>query len=261
VGESDATTGVYGSGPQTGVSGTSAAGAGVYGSSTGAGQGVSAYSAGGVGVWGESGSFDGVQGRGGGAFSGIVGYPGPSNGWAGFFFGRVHVGGFLDKAGGGFRIDHPLDPETRTLTHSFVESPDMKNVYDGVAVLAAEGTAVVELPAWFEALNRDFRYQLTCIRRFAPVFVAETIASNRFTIAGGTPGLEVSWQVTGTRHDAWAEANRPAVEEDKPVEERGTYLYPEAAGQPQERDVEWLRRAQGMKAPRETRMSDAPEHD
>ncbi|MEJ5345960.1 MAG: hypothetical protein WHS83_13705, partial [Chloroflexus sp.] len=25
------------------------------------------------------------------------------------------------------------------------------------------GEAWVELPAWFEALNRDFRYQLTCI--------------------------------------------------------------------------------------------------
>jgi len=98
----------------------------------------------------------------------------------------------------------------------------------------------VELPAWFEALNgsaaytSDYRYQLTCIGGYAPVYVAHKIEGNRFQIAGGTPGLEISWQVTGIRHDPYAETNRIPVEEDKPADEQGTYLHPELYGQPEE---------------------------
>ncbi len=45
--------------------------------------------------------------------------------------------------------------------------------------------------------------------------------------------MKASWQVTGIRHDPYAEANRIPVEEDKPAEERGAYLHPEAYGQPE----------------------------
>jgi hypothetical protein len=82
-------------------------------------------------------------------------------GWAGYFDGDIGVTGTLFKGGGAFMIDHPLDPEHKYLSHSFVESPDMKNIYDGVVVLDESGEATVVLPDWFEALNRDFRYQLT----------------------------------------------------------------------------------------------------
>jgi hypothetical protein len=44
----------------------------------------------------------------------------------------------------------------------------MKNLYDGVATLDGKGRAVVRLPNWFEALNAEFRYQLTAIGRPAP---------------------------------------------------------------------------------------------
>jgi hypothetical protein len=98
------------------------------------------------------------------------------------------------------------------------------------------------MPDWFDALNRDFRYQLTCIGGFAPVYVAEKIACNRFRIAGGSPGLEVSWQVTGIRKDPFAEQNRIPVEEMKPKEERGMYLHPEAYGMPKEAGVAHLHR-------------------
>jgi hypothetical protein len=135
--------------------------------------------------------------------------------------GNLHVTGTLSKGAGTFRIDHPLDPENKYLSHSFVESPDMKNVYDGVVTLDADGTAVVRLPEWFEALNQDFRYQLTCLHAFAPVYVAKEIAANQFTIAGGTAGVKVSWQVTGIRHDAFAIAHPIQVEEEKPLAERG----------------------------------------
>jgi len=108
----------------------------------------------------------------------------------------------------------------------------MKNVYDGVAVLDSDGAAWVELPEWFEALNRDFRYQLTCLGGYAPVYIADEIAGNRFRIAGGIPGIKVSWQVTGVRHDPWAETHPIAVEEDKRPEEQGSYIHPEAYGMP-----------------------------
>jgi hypothetical protein len=135
--------------------------------------------------------------------------------------------GHLVKAGGSFKIDHPLDPEGKYLYHSFVESPDMKNVYDGTAVLDAHGRAAVDLPDWFEALNRDFRYQLTPVGAPAPeLHVAARVAGGVFVIAGGPPGLEVSWQVTGIRQDKWAEANRIIVEEDKPARDHGRYLHP-----------------------------------
>src|SRR4029078_11081426 len=124
---------------------------------------------------------------------------------AGFFHGDVEVTGTVTQGGGASKIDHPLDPENKTLTHSFVESPDMMNIYDGVVVLDTDGAATVELPEWFGALNGDFRYQLTAIGAPAPdLYVASEVADNRFGIAGGTPGMKVSWQITGVRHDAYA---------------------------------------------------------
>ncbi len=114
----------------------------------------------------------------------------------------------------------------------------MKNIYDGVAKLDSRGEAVVQLPAWFEALNQDFRYQLTALGAPGPnLYIAQKVKSNRFKIAGGSPGMEVSWQVTGIRHDAYADAHRIPVEEDKPAKLRGCYLHPEELGQPKEKNV------------------------
>ena len=138
-----------------------------------------------------------------------------------YSLGNLHVQGTLSKTGGTFRIDHPLDPERRYLQHSFVESPDMMNVYNGNVVTDADGRAVVELPAYFEALNRDFRYQLTVIGRFAQAIVEEEVAGNRFVIRTNLAGVKVSWQVTGIRQDPWAEVNRFRVEVDKPDERAG----------------------------------------
>ncbi|HEY6251224.1 MAG TPA: hypothetical protein VI685_14800, partial [Candidatus Angelobacter sp.] len=132
------------------------------------------------------------------------------------FYGDLWVQGTLYKQAGSFRIDHPLDPEHKYLLHSFVESPDMKNIYDGIAILDSKGRAEITLPPYFEALNQDFRYQLTCIGRAAPVFVAKEIKANHFVIAGGKPGQKISWQVTGVRHDTYANTHRIAVEEEKP---------------------------------------------
>lgn len=143
------------------------------------------------------------------------------------FAGDLQVVGTLSKAAGSFKIDHPLDPANKYLSHSFVESPDMMNIYNGIVTLDAHGRAAVILPAYFEALNRDFRYQLTCIGGYAPVYVSQQIKKNQFRISGGKPNLKVSWQVTGIRHDAYANDHRIPVEAAKPPGERGHFLHPE----------------------------------
>ena len=147
-----------------------------------------------------------------------------------FLEGNVHVSGNLSKGGGSFKIDHPLDPANKYLYHSFVESPDMMNVYNGNIITNRQGVATVVLPDYFEALNRDFRYQLTVIGQFSQAIVAKEIRRGRFTIKTSKPSVKVSWQVTGIRHDAYADAHRIPVEEEKPLREQGKYLHPELFG-------------------------------
>lgn len=145
--------------------------------------------------------------------------------------GNLSIAGNISKAGGSFKIDHPLDPSNKYLYHSFVESPDMMNIYNGTVVLDAEGRASVTLPDWFEALNRDFRYQLTAIGAPGPnLYISQEVTNNHFEIAGGKPGGKISWQVTGVRHDAWAEAHRIPLEVGKTGVEKGKYLHPELFG-------------------------------
>jgi hypothetical protein len=142
--------------------------------------------------------------------------------------GDVSVSGSLSVSGvKHFKIDHPLDPANKYLNHSSVESSDMMNIYNGNVVLDEKGEAVVQLQDWFEALNREFRYQLTSVGEFQQLYIAEEISGNHFRIAGGKPHGKVSWQVTGVRHDAYAETHRIPVEEEKKGAERGTYLHPE----------------------------------
>jgi hypothetical protein len=249
-GRSD-TFGVRGvSGPGTGVQGESDAGAGVKGTSTrdvgvrglsssfngvlgltfGAASGVSGFQfsdQNGSGVFGESVVGTGVQGF---SFHGI-GVVGQGGTLAGLFDGDVSITGSLSKGGGGFRIDHPLDPGNRYLCHSFVESPDMLNVYSGNVTTDGAGEVRVSLPDYFDALNHDFRYQLTVIGEFAQAIVAEEVANNRFTIKTDRPHVRVSWQVSGVRKDAWAVANRIRTEPEKADGDKGRYLHPELWGQ------------------------------
>jgi len=142
--------------------------------------------------------------------------------------GNFSVGGVLSKGSGTFEIDHPQDPKNKILRHSFVESPEMKNVYDGILVLDEDGEGKVELPGYFEALNRDFRYQLTPIGSAAPgLYIKSKIRKGIFIIGGGKPDQEVCWQVTGVRQDAFAQRHPIIVEEEKGAN-KGAYLHPEA---------------------------------
>ena len=71
---------------------------------------------------------------------------------------------------------------------------------------------------------------------------ASKIANNQFSIAGGKPGLEISWQVTGVRKDAYATAHPFKVVEDKPAELRGKYLHPKEQGVSEELGVDYTLR-------------------
>ena len=199
--------GVYGSSNFKGLWGdgsTATNSVGVYGSSSGA-SGYGLY-----GIATGANSF-GVYGK------------GPR--YAGYFEGDVHITGIISKGGGSFKIDDPLDPPNKYLYHSFIESPDMMNVYNGNVITDGQGMATVILPAYFEALNREFRYQLTAIGQFAQVIVSKEVEGNQFDIRSDKPNVKVSWQVTGIRHDKFADDKRIPVEEDKPVGERGVCLY------------------------------------
>jgi len=143
--------------PRTGVQGVSDTGVGVLGQSKtdigvrgegsiigvkggGTGVGVSGLGGsrnngfGGIGVIAQGGDGGGVGNRGGvGIYAlGGLGTGGAIDGLAGFFFGNVQVSGTLSKGAGAFKIDHPLDPENKYLSHSFVESPDINALTPGV---------------------------------------------------------------------------------------------------------------------------------
>jgi trimeric autotransporter adhesin len=253
-GYASATTGV-----SYGVYGNATTGPGVYGESTGD-SGIVGYStstqANGVsgvsgatsgyanGIYGSTDSPAGVAGffdniGGGYILVGIVnGNPEHmfhvDGAGDGYFAGDVQIDGTLSKGGGSFKIDHPLDPANKYLYHSFVESPDMMNIYNGNTTTDGGGLATVQLPEWFEALNRDFRYQLTVMGQFAQAIVADKVANHQFRIKTDKPNVEVSWQVTGIRQDAFANAHRIQVEVDKAPEDRGHYLHPELFGASQE---------------------------
>jgi hypothetical protein len=215
--------GVYGS-----INSNAANAAGVRGFNSHAnccGMGVAGFHAGqGIGVYGESPNGFAISG-----FS-------PNN-WSGYFQGSVRVVGTLFKTAGAFQIEHPLDPAHKYLQHSFVESPDMKNVYDGNVTTDAKGFAVVKLPAYFQALNRDFRYQLTSLSGLQEVAVAKKISHNRFTIQSQKPHSEISWQVTGIRHDPYANAHRIRVVVPKQRAADGRYVHPELYGKPLSKSV------------------------
>jgi hypothetical protein len=187
------------------------------------------------GGFSEHGAGDGIE-----AIAGSGPSDGLNYGLAAYFSGSVTVAGNLNKPGGSFVIDHPTDPEHKYLYHSFVESPDMMNFYNGNVITDGSGTAVVKMPDWFEALNRDFRYQLTVIGQPSQAWVAAEIANGSFVIRTDKPGVKVSWMVTGIRQDAWANAHRIPLEVEKAAADQGHYLHPELFGHAGEPDIHEL---------------------
>lgn len=225
------------------VQSTATAFAGVYGSNlrTNGGLGVEGigfngtagetnYSTG-FGIYGENydaiapiGNGVGVAGKG---YYGVMGEDRYLGGQSGAY--GVYANGNLGATGTkAFRIDHPNDPANKYLYHYSIESNEVINMYRGNVVLDANGEAVVEMPSYFEAINRNFSYQLTCIGGYAPVYVQEKIADGRFRIAGGAEGLEISWVVYAERNDPYLQQNphNRVVEAEKSERDKGTYLMP-----------------------------------
>lgn len=192
-----------------GTSADASNGAGVYGVNTegSSGVGVAAYNTGeyGYGVL----AYD---------------YSGYTTSYAGYFLGNVEVTGTLTNSAPVMRIDDPMDPANKYLNQAAITSPDMLSMYSGTVVLDGSGSAVVKLPTYFQALNKDFRYQLTCIGGYAPVYIANEVSNNAFSIAGGKAGMKVSWTVSGVRQDKYAAAHPLLPEEEKPATKRGMYL-------------------------------------
>jgi hypothetical protein len=151
--------------------------------------------------------------------------------------GDLHVAGTLSKAAGAFKIDHPMDPENKYLVHSFVESPDMMNIYNGNITTDASGKAVVTLPDYFNSLNKEYRYQLTVIGSFAQAIINKEVSGNTFEIATSLPNVKVSWQVTGIRQDPWANKFRIPNVVEKDAKDKGKYLNPEAYNLPKTRTI------------------------
>ncbi|HKK21436.1 MAG TPA: hypothetical protein VJ983_08195 [candidate division Zixibacteria bacterium] len=198
-----------------GYSGSNIA-SGVYGQNTNSGYGVAGRSNfGGTAVFGDNTSSIGYAGL----FNGRLRVNGNAT-----VTGNLVVSGTVTKGGGSFRIDHPLDPTHKYLYHSFVESPDMLDIYNGNVVTDSTGFATVTMPDWFEALNRDFRYQLTVMGggSWARARIAREVDHNRFVIQTDLPNVKVSWQVTGVRHDKWADENRIPIEQQKPASDQNS---------------------------------------
>jgi len=178
--------------------------AGVHGQCSGAkGQGVFGFSDSGTGVLGLSdsggtgvhavGDGFGVYSTGETAVQGVGGHIGvtalnstntnaaylASDCCAAWFTGNVVVTGTLNHSSSRVQIDNPCDPANKYLSHSSVGSAEMKNMYDGIVMLDANGEAIVRLPEWFETFNTDFRYQLTPVG--APgsnLHIVEEISNN-----------------------------------------------------------------------------------
>lgn len=144
--------------------------------------------------------------------------------FAGKFVGDVDITGTLTALVKSFKIDDPLDPANKYLYHGCVESNEMMNIYTGNVTTDASGSATVTLPSYFEALNKDFRYQLTVVGTFAQAIIGEKINHNKFVIKTNQPNVEVSWQVTAVRHDPYANAHPIVAEVDKPAKLKGKYL-------------------------------------
>ena len=162
-----------------------------------------------------------------------------SSGFSADFQGQVEINGALVVYGSkDFRIDHPLDPTNKYLYHAAIESSEVLNQYSGNVVLDDKGEARVGFPEWFAAINVDFRYQLTAVGAPGPnLYVAEEVKDNTFKIAGGTPGMKVSWQVTARRNDAYMKAHPFVVEKDKPENTRGYYTDPSLYGASKEQGI------------------------
>ena len=167
-----------------------------------------------IGIYGQSNTGVGVYGESLGNFYGV--------------FAEGDLGASGAKT---FLIDHPLDPGGKFLKHFSMESNEVLNIYRGVVTCDASGEAVVTLPDYVEAINRNYSYQLTPIGAYAGLYVKEKMQNGKFRIAGAQPGMEVSWQLVGERNDAYFVKHPEKRQAEVEKAQKGTYISPELHGQ------------------------------
>ena len=236
------------------VTNTATAEAGIYGSNlrTTGGHGVlgigfngtvgkTSYSTG-MAVYGENADAIAPLGNGigvgGSGYYGVVGedmYAGSVTG----AYGVLSSGNLGATGTKTFLIDHPTDPDNKILRHFSIESNEVLNVYRGTTAFDANGEAVIQLPDYFDAINKNPSYQLTPIGAPAQLYIKKKIQNNNFVVAGGQPGMEVSWIVTAERNDAYLQ-KYPEQKNTvilKRENQRGKYFMPELFGLPKEKSI------------------------
>ncbi len=216
-------------------------GHGVYGIGFNGSVGETNYSQGNA-IYGEN--FDAIAPIGNGVgvagtgYWGVVGEDRYLGGVAGAY--GVLANGELGATGfKSFIIDHPKDPENKFLRHFSTESNEVLNIYRGNAVFDANGEAIVELPEYYEDINKNPSYNLTPVGGFAQLYIKEEISNGKFVIGGGTEGLKVSWTIYAERNDPYA-AQHPekrAVELEKREGQKGRYFMPDLYNQPVEKKL------------------------
>lgn len=233
--------GVYGSANTAGVMGGSVGGIGVVGYNKNQSFAATTGIGNSYGVYGNAQTVGGANVP--NVRYGVYGFAtGATTNFAGYFSGDVQITGNIAKGSGTFKIDHPLDPENKYLYHSFVESPEMMNIYNGNITTGADGFATVTMPSYFDALNKDFRYQLTVMGTFAQAIVHTKMNNGKFVIQTNQPNVEVSWMVTGVRNDKYANAHRVVPEVEKEPQFKGHYLHAAEWNQPESKSIDALTR-------------------
>jgi hypothetical protein len=168
--------------------------------------------------------------------------------------GKVVVDGDFTVVGvKAFTMDHPLDPENKILMHAAVESNEVINSYSGNITTDASGKAIVNLPDYFGAINKDFRYQLTVVGTFAQAIISKEIVNNQFEVATSIPNVKVSWEVKGVRNDARMKKYPFVAQQDKSPFQKGKYWDPSVYNQPESKSVSFDK-SQGT----ESSLSDTP---
>ena len=154
--------------------------------------------------------------------------------------GKVVVSGDFTAVGvKAFTIDHPLDPENKLLMHAAAESNEVINFYSGNATTDASGKVNVKLPDYFEAINKDFRYQLTVLGAFAQAIISKEVSNNQFEISTSIPNVKVSWEVKGVRNDARMKQNPFVAEQEKTPAQKGKYWDAASYKQPLSKGVSY----------------------
>ena len=185
---------------------------------------------------GDAGTKYGVRaratGNGGTKYGIYANATGTGTNYAGYFSGNVHVQGTLSKSTGSFLIDHPLDPENKTLRHNFVESPENLCMYRGKVSLGSSGRKLVKLPAYFAALTKEAEATiiLTPIGKESFGVSYEWKEDHTGFTVFGKANAEVSYLVMADRDDPAMHYYQRPVEEEKGGDNfrKGTYIHAEA---------------------------------